>query len=294
MPNSSRGRSRPSPRAASSSRLEACATEGRPGCCACAAGDVERTGVLRLGATDDDGTRTEAAALKAAFAGGLAVPARPRASGSNPSRHCCSSRRSTAASAIPAERPTPRLRALGAAAARIHRTTPPAGLPRRTRSIAGVDFDALRRAAPPQPLLQRAEAVAARGPSTAAADGFVHGDLWQGNTLWQGDDLVAHHRLGLRGAGSGRRRPRVAALRRRPDLRRRCRRRRARRLAGGGRPAGRRTWTTGMSWQPSRRHPTSAGSWTPSAHKGAPTSPGSCSWNAATGSSAGPSNDSAE
>ncbi|HEY2556943.1 MAG TPA: phosphotransferase [Diaminobutyricibacter sp.] len=153
-------------------------------------GESERSGVLRLGAAGGHDTHVEAAALDAALAGGIAVP-RVLASRLEPDPPLLLIEAVDGSSAIPVDRPTIRLRALGAAAARIHRTPPPAGLPRRTRSIAGVDFDALRRAAPPQPLLQRAEAVAARGPSTPAPDGFVHGDLWQGNTLWRGDELVS-------------------------------------------------------------------------------------------------------
>ena len=190
MPSSSRGRSRPSRPGGELVDARGLRDGGSPWLLRVRSGDIERTGVLRLGATDDDGTRTEATALKAAFQGGLAVP-RVLAVRLEPDPPLLLIEAVDGASAIPAERSTPRLRALGAAAARIHRTTPPLGLPRRTRSIAGVDFDALRRASPPRPLLQQGEAVAARGPATGAADGFVHGDLWQGNTLWQGDDLLA-------------------------------------------------------------------------------------------------------
>ncbi len=153
-------------------------------------GDDERTGVLRLGEAGGEGTRTETAALAAAIEGGLPVP-RVLAARLEAEPPLLLIEAVDGSSAIPGDRPTARLRALGAAAARIHSTAPPAGLPRRTRSIGGVDFDALRRAAPPQPLLQRAEAVAARGPAAPAVDGFVHGDLWQGNVLWQGDALAA-------------------------------------------------------------------------------------------------------
>ncbi len=93
-------------------------------------------------------------------------------------------------SAIPAQRPLTRLRALGALAARIHAAPVSVGLPRRDRPIAGVDFAALRRAAPPVDVLVEAEqAVSATEPGGAA--GFVHGDLWQGNILWNGDEIAA-------------------------------------------------------------------------------------------------------
>jgi aminoglycoside phosphotransferase (APT) family kinase protein len=95
-------------------------------------------------------------------------------------------------SAIPAERRQQRLRALGALAADVHRIAvpPEAGLPRRTRPIPSVDFAALRSRAPQRPLLHRAEAAVAAAPSPEP-EGFVHGDLWQGNAMWDGDRLLA-------------------------------------------------------------------------------------------------------
>ena len=104
-------------------------------------------------------------------------------------------------SAIPPHRPAARLRALGALAARIHAAPVPVPLPRRTRSISGVDFDELRRNAPRVPVLDEAErAVAASTP--IGPDGFVHGDLWQGNVLWDGDDIVAVVDWDCAGVGS--------------------------------------------------------------------------------------------
>ncbi len=94
------------------------------------------------------------------------------------------------ASAIPLEQPTTRLRNLGAAAARLHATDVPMSdfLPWRDRPIAGVDFAALRREQT-TPLLQRAEAAIAQVPDNRT--GFLHGDLWQGNAMWQDDELIA-------------------------------------------------------------------------------------------------------
>jgi aminoglycoside phosphotransferase (APT) family kinase protein len=97
-----------------------------------------------------------------------------------------------------------RLRALGAAAAAIHRVPAPppsAALPVRTRSISAVDFTALRRAAPPQELLVAAEAALAALPVPPSPAVFVHGDLWQGNVLWDGDALSGV--IDWDGAGGG-------------------------------------------------------------------------------------------
>jgi aminoglycoside phosphotransferase (APT) family kinase protein len=93
-------------------------------------------------------------------------------------------------SAVPMDPPVARLRRLGAAAAAIHavRPDPDPALPRRERPIGSLDFGALRREQEPRPLLVRAEAAIAGRP-VPGASGFVHGDLWQGNALWQGDEL---------------------------------------------------------------------------------------------------------
>lgn len=95
-------------------------------------------------------------------------------------------------SAIPPEAPLARLRRLGAVAAAVHalRPDPEPALPRRERPIAPVDFAALRREQPPRPLLTAAEAAVAAHP-VPGGSGFVHGDLWQGNAMWLGDDLTA-------------------------------------------------------------------------------------------------------
>ncbi len=91
----------------------------------------------------------------------------------------------------PAEPDPARLAALGAIAARI--SAADAGhvaLPAVAHPIPDIDFDELRAAAPGQPLLEAArERVAAITPADPI--GFVHGDLWCGNTLWRSERLVA-------------------------------------------------------------------------------------------------------
>ena len=97
-----------------------------------------------------------------------------------------------------------RLEMLGRIAARISAVDPgDADLPAVTHPIPDVDFKAMRARARPQPLLAAAqERIAAIIPDDPI--GFVHGDLWSGNTLWCGAELAAvvdWDCAGLGGAG---------------------------------------------------------------------------------------------
>jgi aminoglycoside phosphotransferase (APT) family kinase protein len=91
----------------------------------------------------------------------------------------------------PVEPDPARLEVLGQVAARIAAADPgDAELPAVTRPIPQVDFEELRAQAPPQPLLALAqERVDAIMPDDPV--GFVHGDLWTGNTLWRGAEFAA-------------------------------------------------------------------------------------------------------
>lgn len=96
-------------------------------------------------------------------------------------------------SVIPAGPDPQRLRALGATAARINSVefAPVPALPLRSRPIEGEDFAGMRREQGASQLLRAAEvAVAATRPQDGRL-GLVHGDLWYGNTLWDGDRLTA-------------------------------------------------------------------------------------------------------
>ena len=165
-------------------------------------GGIRRGVVVRVG-TDDDraALRTEVAALRLAAEHGVPVP-RLLAAEVVGDRPVVLVEQVPGSSAIPAERPPARLRALGRAAAALHAVAlaPGPALPRRDRPIAGVDFDALRRKQPARPLLLEAERRAAE-PPTGDAEVFVHGDLWQGNALWTGDTLAGLIDWDCAGAG---------------------------------------------------------------------------------------------
>jgi aminoglycoside phosphotransferase (APT) family kinase protein len=107
---------------------------------------------------------------------------------------------------VPREPSSLRLRRLGAAAARHHRVrlTPSAELPLRTRHMFWKDLAAERRAGaePTSPLLDEADAALQRVAPPAVATVFVHGDLWAGNTIWNGDEYVGTIDWDAAGAGS--------------------------------------------------------------------------------------------
>jgi aminoglycoside phosphotransferase (APT) family kinase protein len=150
----------------------------------------QRSVVLRVG-TDQDPSplHTEVAALRLAAEHDLPAP-RLLAAELADDPPVVLVEQLPGSSAIPRDRPSARLRSLGRTAATLHaiRLEPGPALPRRDRPIGSVDFAALRRQHPPQPLLQQAEQRVADAPP-ARADAFVHGDLWQGNALWTGDTL---------------------------------------------------------------------------------------------------------
>ncbi len=97
-----------------------------------------------------------------------------------------------------------RLRALGAAAGALASVAlaPRPGLELRTRSLYDMDFAAWRRSAGTSPLLARAEERLALLPVPDGELVFVHGDLWQGNTLWIGDTCSGMIDWDAAGAGS--------------------------------------------------------------------------------------------
>jgi aminoglycoside phosphotransferase (APT) family kinase protein len=164
-------------------------------------GGAGRAVVLRVGG-DPAPLATEVAALELAATHG--IPA-PRLLAADLDRHppVVLVEAVEGASTIPAERPPARLRALGRIAATLAAVplAPTPALPRRDRPIAGVDFAALRHRSPPRPLLVEAEARLAELAPSRSPEGFVHGDLWQGNALWAGEALAALVDWDCAGAG---------------------------------------------------------------------------------------------
>lgn len=142
-------------------------------------------------------------------------------------------------SAIPAEASAERLRGLGITAAALHAIplSPRPDLPLRARPIPHDDYAMERRwaarcrAAPEtrrpaildelraltgwprehartvlretrsSPLLDAADEVVSRIPAPEGGTVFVHGDLWQGNTLWVGETFVGMVDWDSAGAG---------------------------------------------------------------------------------------------
>ena len=105
---------------------------------------------------------------------------------------------------VPRTMPAGRACQLGAAAAAIHAValTPRPDLPRRTRPLADMDFAAWRRSAGTTPLLARAERQVSELPVPGGAAVLVHGDLWQGNTMWSAGVITGVIDWDAAGAGS--------------------------------------------------------------------------------------------
>jgi aminoglycoside phosphotransferase (APT) family kinase protein len=156
--------------------------------------------VVRTGSPDDRAMfATEAAALEIVAKHGAVPAPRVLAVSDHPAMLI---ERLPGSSRIPDTAPTARLRTLGAVVAALQAVTPRSPLlPRRTRPIAGVDFAALRRAEAERPLLARAEARLAALPVPGPSTGLVHGDLWQGNAMWDGTTLTGLIDWDCAGAG---------------------------------------------------------------------------------------------
>jgi aminoglycoside phosphotransferase (APT) family kinase protein len=147
---------------------------------------------------------TETAALQLAAACGVPVPELLGSDGGSVTGvPLVLSARLPGNSQIPREPDPARLAEMGRQAARLHAIPldPSPLLPARDRPIGAEDFAALRRRQPPQELLVAAEEAVARGAGPCERPAFVHGDLWQGNALWQGATVTGLIDWDCAGAG---------------------------------------------------------------------------------------------
>ncbi len=97
-------------------------------------------------------------------------------------------------STVPVVPTVERLQAAGAAAAVVHRVPlrPREALPLRTRQMPWIDFSEERRAgrSPTTDLLHEVDTLLAATSPPPTETVLVHGDLWQGNLLFDGDVCV--------------------------------------------------------------------------------------------------------
>ncbi len=155
------------------------------------------TVVLRDGDPDIANERArfeaEAAALRAAEDLGIAAPRLigDDLSGADSSRLAILSTYLEGANLIPREATHERLLALGRAAASLCRTPPnETGLPVRPRPLSDLDFATERAVGDSTPILDEADQFIAAGTPPLVANVLVHGDCWQGNTLWRDDRFI--------------------------------------------------------------------------------------------------------
>ena len=137
---------------------------------------------------------TEAAAIELAEHHGLAAP-RLLASdldGSVTGKLAILQSALPGGSQIPVEPHQDRLSALGRGLGRVHNVAavPTTALPLRRRPIEDVDFGALPIPEGSVELLTTARRLLSERTAPEEPRGLVHGDFWQGNTLWESDRYV--------------------------------------------------------------------------------------------------------
>ena len=178
----------------------------------------QTTVVVRARVDSDESSRLieiERAALQAAGGAGVAaarfVAADP--SGDVASQPALVSTLVAGSSDVPLTATTERLRALGQAVGTLAACGPPSELPRRTRPLEDVDFYAMWRESVAavrarwkagdagEPWTSALQALDEYEPTTVA-DALVHGDCWQGNSLWVGDELGGFIDWDAAGTGS--------------------------------------------------------------------------------------------
>jgi aminoglycoside phosphotransferase (APT) family kinase protein len=176
------------------------------------------TVVVRVLSGGADSTRlieNERVALEAAGATGVAAPRLVAADpeGTVASQPALVTTLVPGSSTVPMSATPERLRALGRAVGSLASCEPADALPLRTRPLEDVDFYAMWResvaavrarwqaTAPAEPWLSALEALDEH-PVVPVADALVHGDCWQGNSLWVGDDFRGFVDWDAAGAGS--------------------------------------------------------------------------------------------
>jgi aminoglycoside phosphotransferase (APT) family kinase protein len=155
------------------------------------------TVVLRDGdpehATEQARFEVEAAALRVAEDLRIIAPRLigQDLSGAEASRLAILSTHLTGANLIPQEVTHERLLALGRAVASLCRTPPSdTPLPVRPRPLSDLDFASERAAGVSTPILDEADRFIASGPPPHGGNVLVHGDCWQGNTVWSDDRFM--------------------------------------------------------------------------------------------------------
>ncbi len=150
--------------------------------------------VIRLGTPGDPGLATEVAALGVCAMTGVPAPRvlAVDVSGDEATRPVLVQSWVTGESRVPGPGEPTRGRELGRVAARIHAVAmgPTEHLPHRASSLATVPFAELPVPEPFVGLLAEATAAVAATPLPEGPTGLVHGDLWQGNTVWDDDEHV--------------------------------------------------------------------------------------------------------
>jgi aminoglycoside phosphotransferase len=158
-----------------------------------------QSAILRTGLPDDDRERrrvsTEATALRLVNDHGVAAPMLLAAdlAGEQAGQPALLISVCPGSSLIPRTSPPDRMSRFGAAAAQLHQIElePTDLLPSRMRPIEIEDFTVGRADSVSAKLLDDAERMIGSVGLPAGRSVLLHGDLWHGNTLWQGDELTA-------------------------------------------------------------------------------------------------------